>query len=116
MSKYKAKPVTLDGHRFASQAEAARYGELKLLERAGKIADLTVHPRFQITVSGHKICIYEADFWYTDLEQARNCVEDVKGFLTPAYRLKKKLMLAVHGIEIVEIAAATLRSPRRSRR
>jgi len=114
MSKYGAKPVTLDGHRFASQAEAARYGELKLLERAGKIADLTVHPRFPITVNGHKICVYEADFWYVNLEQARNCVEDVKGFLTIAYRLKKKLMLAVHGIEIKEIDASTLR--KRSRR
>ena len=32
-------------------------------------------------------------------------VEDVKGYRTEAYQLKKKLMRAVYGIEITEVKA-----------
>ncbi len=109
MNKYKAKPVTLDGHRFGSQAEAARYRELKLLERAGEISELEVHPHYDLRVDGKPICVYEADFKYWDEDQLRYVTEDVKGLATPVYRLKKKLMLAIHGIEIMEIDAAALR-------
>lgn len=103
MTKYRAKPVTIDGIRFASQAEARRYGELKLWQRDGGISGLAVHPRFALTVNGLKVCTYEADFEYWIGET--RVIEDVKGVLTPVYRLKKKLLRAVHGIEIKEVAA-----------
>ena len=51
--------------------------------------------------SRHKIAKYVADFTYED-KHGNLVVEDVKGRATATYRLKKKLMLACHGIEIVE--------------
>lgn len=101
-SKYGAKAVMIDGHRFASKKEAGRYAELRLLQQAGVIADLVLQPRFDLVVNGQKICRYFADFRYTD--GGVDVVEDVKsqGTKTPVYRLKRKLMKACHGIEVRE--------------
>ncbi len=46
---------------------------------------------------------YVADFVYTDVEIGENVVEDSKGIRTKDYILKRKLMLAVHGIRIKEV-------------
>ncbi len=43
-SKYGASKVTEDGHVFDSRKEHSRYCELKILQRAGMITDLEVHP------------------------------------------------------------------------
>ncbi len=99
-SKYRAIATEVDGVRFASKKEAARYRELLLAERAGQIADLRLQVRYPITVNGHKICTYIGDFEYT--EGGRRTIEDAKGMKTPAYILKCKLMLAVHGVVIKE--------------
>ena len=48
--KYRAVPTVIDGIRFASKAEARRYGELRLLEQAGEIRDLVRQPRFALYV------------------------------------------------------------------
>jgi hypothetical protein len=103
VTKYRAKPVTIDGIRFASQAEARRYGHLKIMQGIGHIEGLVVHPRFPISVNGKKVCVYEADFEYR--VGANRVIEDVKGVATPVYRLKKKLLSALYGIEITEVAA-----------
>jgi len=100
-SKYCNQPVVVDGHRFASQREARRYGELKLLEKAGEISGLELQPRFLISVNGVHVCSYSADFRYE--KDGRHIVEDVKGVRTPTYRLKKRLMQAVHGVTISEV-------------
>jgi len=102
-SKYNAEPVTIDGIRFDSKAEGKRYTELKLLERAGEISGLELQPKFIITVNGFKICEYNADFRY--VRDGKIVVEDVKSepTKTPVYRLKKKLVYALHGVEITEI-------------
>lgn len=102
MAKYKNKRTEVDGLVFASQKEARRYQELKLLERAGEIFDLMWQRPFQIEVNGVEICKYVADFTYIE-KGGWDVVEDVKGVLTPVYKLKKKLMLAVHGVEIREV-------------
>lgn len=103
-SKYRNQPVDLDGHRFASKAEARRYSELVLLERIGDIADLELQPRYPLVVEGQKIATYVADFRYQ--RDGRTIVEDVKSpaSRTPVYRLKAKLLRALHGIEIAEIS------------
>lgn len=101
-NKYGNQPVFVDGHRFASQREARRYGELKVLERAGAIRGLELHPSFPIQINGHHICTYYADFAYTD-SGGNRIVEDAKGVPTKVYRLKKRLVRAVHGIEVVEV-------------
>jgi hypothetical protein len=98
--KYRAKPVEIDGIRFDSTAEGARYCELRLAQKAGQIRHLVIHPRFKLTVNAIPVCVYVADFSY--LENGLRVVEDVKGVKTPAYVIKKKLMRACHGIEIRE--------------
>lgn len=104
-SKYGAVRTEIDGITFASKAEAKRYGELKLLASGKVIEGLVLQPSFELIVNGAKIGVYRADFQYWDNEQGCRVVEDVKGMKTPVYRLKKKLMHALHGIEIVEVAA-----------
>lgn len=101
-SKYRAIPTTVDGIRFASKAEARRYSELQILKAAGEISELTLQPRYRIEVQGRKICDYVADFGYFNA-LGRYIVEDVKGVLTPVYKLKKKLVKACWGIDIEEV-------------
>ena len=55
MTKFNARSVDIDGHRFDSAAEGRRYATLAALERAGKIAELELHPRFDCVVAGVKI-------------------------------------------------------------
>ncbi len=93
-SKYRAIRTTVDGVTFASKAEAARYSELKLLERSGYITGLILQPRFPLIVDGKKICSYVADFGYQD-KSNRHVIEDVKGVQTPVYKLKSKLFHAL---------------------
>jgi len=101
MSKYGAIRTTVDGITFASKAEAARYKELCLLLRGGEISDLQLQPRFPLVVNGVKCGTYVADFQY--VSGGSTHVEDVKGVSTPVYALKKKLVKAIHGIDIEEI-------------
>lgn len=101
MSKYGNRRVKLDGHTFDSVREAARYRELSLLVKAGAINDLELQKSYLITVNGKLVCRYVADFVYQSDDGL--IVEDVKGFRTPVYKLKKKLMLAAFGIEIREV-------------
>lgn len=101
--KYRNEPVEEDGHRFDSKAERARYRELKLMRAAGEISYLELQPDYPLIVNGVKIGTYIADFCYeTD---HGTVVEDVKSpaTRTPVFRIKKKLVKALYGIEIVEV-------------
>ncbi len=102
-NKYRNQPVTVDGIKFPSKKEALRYQQLLTAERLGLITDLRVHPVWKIEVNGVFICNYTADFSYKDTKTGKIHVEDVKGYRTREYRRVKKLMKAVHGIEIEEI-------------
>ena len=108
--KYGAKATTVDGIRFASKFESERYGYLKSLERAGVIRSLQLQPRYKLVVNGILICTYVADFSYeregTDGSWT-SIVEDAKGVETPEFKLKKKLMQAVLGIEINVVKKAS---------
>lgn len=98
-NKYGNKKVIVDGHPFDSMREANRYKELKLLERAGKIKDLELQPQFELipTIRTEtetlRKTVYKADFRYMDTKTEGVVVEDVKGFKTDAYKLKKKMLL-----------------------
>tara|TARA_Y100000310_G_C20299775_1_gene631199 strand:+ start:89 stop:475 length:387 start_codon:yes stop_codon:yes gene_type:complete len=103
-----------DGHSFDSLLELRRYRELKLLEKAEQIDHLRVKTRWEILINGKLICHYEDDFnyctrpsgrhkWTPQFARAELVVEDCKGVKTAVYSLKKKLMLAVHGIKIREV-------------
>ena len=100
MNKYRNIPTIIDGVKFASRKEARRYQQLKLLERAGAISELELQPKYDLTINGVKIGRYIGDFRYQD--NGKSICEDCKGILTPVYRLKKRLMRALHGVEILE--------------
>lgn len=98
--KFRNVPTVVDGVRFDSKREARRWGELQLMERANLIADLKRQVPFALDVNGHHVCKYVADFTYLEGSGAGLTVEDVKGVQTPEFKLKSKLMKAVHGVEI----------------
>ena len=97
--KYGNKKVQADGLTFDSIAEHKRYLELKLMKSTGLICNLIVHPRYKLEVNGIKICSYVGDFEYMDGELKRH-IEDVKGVETAAFKIKKKLMQAILGLDI----------------
>lgn len=99
-SKYRNVKTTVDGQTFDSAKEARRYTELKMLEKAGTIRGLRRQVVFDLEANGTLVCRYVADFLYHHGES--EIVEDVKGVRTDVYRLKKKLMKACYGIEILE--------------
>jgi hypothetical protein len=118
-SKYHNQHVTTsDGIVHDSQKEAARWIELKLLEKAGIITNLQrqvkfilIPAQYDITILKGKVksklvereCAYIADFVYIDNETEKTMVEDVKGVRTKEYIIKRKLMLYMHKIQIKEI-------------
>lgn len=110
--KYHNRRVVVDDMTFDSEAEYKRWQELRMMERVGLIRDLKRQVPFEIIpkfkAPDGKIIrqtVYKADFVYKDLETGKEVVEDVKGFSTPEYKLKKKLMLWRNGIEIKEVQA-----------
>ena len=82
---------TIDGITFASRAEMLRYLELKMLQRAGKIKNLKLQPRFLLIpkTEHERACFYVADFQYE--KDGSVIVEDVKGYRTNVYKIKRKL-------------------------
>ena len=102
MTKYHAKPITIDGIRFASTKEGKRYTELKLLERAGEISRLELQPRYDITINGIYCGFYKADFRFFSKKGVE--VWDVKGLPTPLYKFKKRIVEALYpGVTIQEV-------------
>jgi hypothetical protein len=102
-NKYFAKKTVAMGLKFDSKWEAERWGQLKSMERAGIVTQLERQIRYDLTINDVKICSYIADFRYL-LEEENGLfnlvVEDAKGILTPEFKLKKKLMKAIHNIEL----------------
>lgn len=123
MAKYGNKKCFSDGMPFDSKKEAARYRELKFLEKCGEISDLKMQVPYELIPpafetyerygnSGKRLkdgkrCIergvtYKADFVYKD-RHGKTVVEDTKGVRTKEYILKRKLMLYIYGIRIREL-------------
>lgn len=96
-NKFNAKKTIVDEITFHSKKEANRYIELKHLADIGLIIwhDKTpLQPKFKLEVNGKHICYYIADFRYYDVGDGKEIIEDVKGYKTAVYKLKKKLFLA----------------------
>ena len=102
MNKYRNIKTVIDGITFDSKKEAARYLQLRLLQKGNIIHTLTLQTRHNIVINGIKICAYVSDFDYYDNEKNQWVTEDCKGVKTAAYRIKNKLMKAVLGIDILE--------------
>ena len=100
---YGAKKAEVDGIRFQSRKEAARYAELKLLERAGEITELVLQPEFPLLTSvrwnGQTLRkrVYKADFQYREALTGVLVIEDVKGYRSDFYKLKRHMFLLKYG-------------------
>lgn len=102
--------------KFDSALEAARYGDLCLLQMAGQIADLQCQVRIALigadgpilTETGKQMH-YVADFTYRDVASGLEVIEDAKGFRTEQYRMKRAVLAAM-GMEIREIARPNKRA------
>jgi hypothetical protein len=101
-NKYGNRRIAFDGQNFDSMKEYRRYQQLRLYEKAAEISQIEIHPKFALWVNDKFICSYIADFRYLDHGTGQWVVEDSKGVRTPVYRLKRKLMKACLGIEILE--------------
>ena len=118
--KYGNHSVVFNGIRFDSKKEADRFAYLSLLQRAGEITDLQRQVPFELIPTQRepdsvgkrggikrgkcieKSCFYYADFVYKD-KDGIVVVEDAKGLKTEVYKMKKKLMLYRHHIQIKEV-------------
>lgn len=116
-NKYHATKCSIGNEVFDSRKEARRYGELCLLEKTGQIKNLQRQVKFILIPSQKEVimkngvpkqgktiereCAYVADFVYE--EDGKQVVEDVKGYHTKDYLLKRKMMLYFHGIRIREV-------------
>ncbi|MEJ7806010.1 MAG: DUF1064 domain-containing protein [Telluria sp.] len=110
-SKYRNRKVTVGGVTFDSAGEQRRYAELCLLQEGGHIAFLTLGQYFVLAPACHlggkskkPALRYKADFTYVE-DDGTLVVEDFKSPATlanPVYRIKKHLMMTVHGILIRE--------------
>lgn len=96
--------VEIDGEMvtFDSKKEYARWKDLVLAQKSGAIKSLMRQVRYKLKINGLLVCTYVADFVYTDFLTGKQVVEDCKGYKTQIYILKRKLMLAIHGIQILE--------------
>ena len=109
MNKYGNRKTVIDGIVFDSKHEAHRWIELKYMERARLINNLSRQVAFVLIPSQRdkngkvieRECRYIADFVYE--QDGKTVVEDAKGVKTYAYKIKKKLMLERYGIAIKEV-------------
>lgn len=119
-NKYGAKPTTImyagKEVRCASRAEAKRFGELILLQRARKIYDLQFHPRYPLYAAAHpaqkqprkKVADYVADAAYGESlpDGELHVVEEIKGHETAVWKLKRKLFEACHPYATLKVIRA----------
>lgn len=116
LSKYgnRKTPLTFDGQTwlFDSKREAEAALGLLIRQQAGEVRDLYFQVPYRLEVEDVLICRYVADFVYDERCPQRDTsmgeawvavVADAKGYRTDMYRLKKKLMKAIHGIDVVEL-------------
>ena len=120
--KYNNKKVIVNGIKFDSQKEAKRYQELSMFEKTGVISCLQMQVKFLLIPTQYEIaerygkkgqklqsgtkCIEKECSYYADFVYKRGgeiIVEDTKGFKTPEYIIKRKLMLYKYGIKIKEV-------------
>lgn len=106
--KYHNKKTEYKGMMFDSQKEAEHYVILEVLENVGAISNLRRQVKYELipklkwsTGKTYRATYYIADFVYE--RDGKTIVEDVKGFRTPVYKLKRLLMKWLHNIEISEV-------------
>jgi hypothetical protein len=94
---------------FDSHREAARFQELRLLERGGEIRDLRRQVPIKLMGQGGPIetqtgkpMRYVADFTYVDARTDLPVIEDAKGHATDVFKIKKAILAAM-GVQVREV-------------
>ena len=108
-NKFSAQRVEVDGISFDSKKEARRWGELKLLERAGEIIELRRQVVVPLEGSGGPLLTrtgrqmrITVDFGYVEVASGLTVYEDAKGLPTRDYEVRRSVA-AAQGVEIVEV-------------
>jgi hypothetical protein len=104
--KFGNKKTVVDGHTFDSKREAARWCELRLLQRAGRISELQrqvvyeLAPgvKFEGAKRAQPALRLVVDFQYR--EAGRLVLEDIKGVVTTAFTIKRHLLKARIGLDV----------------
>jgi len=97
---------TFKGVVFGSKAEMERGAELMMLLRAGKINQITWHPKFDVEFHGEHLCTYTADSSYLDVSTDKRVIEEVKSKITRQdqyYRLRRKAAEIYHDMKVTEV-------------
>ena len=98
-NKFFNRKTEADGILFDSAREAARYKVLKEMQKRGEITALELQPKYELLPKFYyrgqcvRKVVYIADFAYLT-KNGQKVIEDVKGFLTKDYKIKKKLLLS----------------------
>ena len=105
--KFNAAGERVDGIWMASAAEAERYRQLLRMEMAGKIDNLRTQVTYPLIVNNVMIVRYRADFSYDVIDDhgnvLRSVIEDVKGMVTPEFKIKHKLFNALEPVPLTLI-------------
>lgn len=105
----KSKKITIDGKAWDSTAEYERFINLSQMQKGGLITDLQTQVKFELVKSikysdssrAKPALRYVADFSY--IQDGKLVIEDIKGTMLendPVFKIKRHLMLAIHGIEV----------------
>jgi hypothetical protein len=95
--KFNAVRCERDGYKFASKKERTRYDELKAWQKSGIVTFFLMQVPFHLTAGVKYVCDFQV-FW----ANGDITFEDVKGMKTDIYKLKKKQVEAIYGVEITE--------------
>jgi len=98
-SKYKNVRCVFQGEVFDSKRELERYKEFKLMQLSGDIRSVVRQVSFCLPGTKRRIRV---DFLVVELD-GRQSWYDAKGFETPAWALKAKIVKDALGIEIHRI-------------
>jgi hypothetical protein len=98
-NKFGNKHTIVDGYEFDSKAEAARYGQLKMSEKAGEVSSIRRQVTYPLMINTYSVGTWTADFVYL-LASGKEIIEDVKGIRLPVFNLKARIFYALYGTQI----------------
>ncbi|MDO9527624.1 MAG: DUF1064 domain-containing protein [Syntrophales bacterium] len=97
LHKFKAIPTELDGIKFQSKKEAGYYQKLKMFQKLGELVFFLRQVPFDLP-GNVKYRVDFQEFWRDGTVH----FVDVKGFRTPEYIMKKKMVEALYPVTIEE--------------
>lgn len=96
--KFNAQPTEIDGIRFSSKKESQYYSDLLLAKRSGDLLFFLRQVPFHLPGRVKYVCDF-VEFW----KEGEVRFVDVKGFKTPTYKAKRRMVEALFPIKILEV-------------